>query len=136
MHTPEPITGTVLIIDAKERIPAEKAIFEDAGLRVVSATTTEEGLRLARESKPDLVVSEVMLEKPDAGFVLGYQMKKDPALADVPLVLLSSIFQATGTVFDLNTPESRQWIKADVYMERPVTPDRLISRVRTLLHKV
>ena len=75
-----------------------------------------------------------MLEKPDAGFVLGYQLKNDPALAQVPLVLLSSVFQHTGIVFDLNTPESRQWIKADAYLERPIAPDSLVAKLRSLLH--
>jgi len=135
MHTPEPIDGTVLVIDTSDRILAQQAIFEGAGLHVISATTVEEGMRMARAQHPDLVVSEVMLEKPDAGFVLGYKMKKDPALANVPLVLLSSVFQNTGKVFDLNSPEARTWIKADAYLERPIAPDRLVAKVRSLLHK-
>ncbi len=133
MHTPEPMTGTILVIDRDDRLPRQQAELEQAGFTVLSATTTEAGLRLAREHKPDLVLSEVMLEKPDAGFVLGYQMKTDPELAEVPLVLLSSVFQRTGAIFDLNSPQARQWIKADAYLERPVAPDHLIARLRGLL---
>ena len=133
MHTPETITGTIVLIDQEERLPQQQRLLEDAGFTVVSATTAAEGLAQARAAAPDLVIAEVMLEQPDAGFVLGYRMKADPALADVPLILLSSVFQRTGTVFDLNSPEGRQWIKADLYLERPVPPERLVSKVRGLL---
>jgi DNA-binding response OmpR family regulator len=133
MHTPEPIIGTVLLIDREERLARQKAAFEQEGMSVVTATTTEDGLAKARTMHPDLVISEVMLEKPDAGFVLGYRMKADPELADVPLILLSSVFQSTGRVFDQSTPESRRWIKADAYVERPIAADRLLAKVRALL---
>src|SRR5215208_6959066 len=118
MHEPQPISGTILVVDKSDRLPKQREMFEKVGFTVLTAGTTEEGLKMAREQHPDLVISEVMLEKPDAGFVLGYKMKKDAALADIPLVLLSSIFQKTGTVMDLNSPEARQWIKADAYLER------------------
>jgi DNA-binding response OmpR family regulator len=134
MHIPEPVSGTVLLIDRNERLPKQRGIFEKAGFTVLAASSTEEGLKMARAQHPDLVVSEVMLEKPDAGFVLGYKMKADKELADIPLILLSSVFQTTGTIFDLNSPQARQWIKADVYMERPVTPDHLLASACSLLH--
>ncbi len=123
MHTPEPMTGTILLIDHGDRLPRQQAILEQAGFTVLTATTAEGGLKLAAEQKPDLVLAEVMLEKPDSGFVLGYKMKTDPALAVVPLVLLSSVFQRSGMIFDLNSPQARQWIKADAYIERPVEPE-------------
>jgi CheY-like chemotaxis protein len=133
MHTPEPISGTILVVDLEERLPATRATLEEAGFTVVTANTTEAGLQSARQQTPDLVISEVMLEKPDAGFVFGYRLKSDPTLAAVPVLLLSSIFQQTGAVFDLNSPESRQWIKADAYLERPVSADRLVHKVRSML---
>lgn len=133
MHVPEPIAGTVLVIDREDRLPKVRAALEAIGLTVQTATTAAEGLALAKANRPSLVVSEVMLEQPDAGFVLSYRMKRDPELQQVPVVLLSSIFQHTGTIFDLSTPESRQWIKADAYLEQPIAPDRLASKVRSLL---
>ena len=133
MHTPEPMSGTILLIDRDERLSGQQAILEQAGFTVISATSAAAGWKLARTQKPDLVISEVMLEKPDSGFVLGYQLKSDPALASVPVMLLSSIFQHTGMIFDLNSPQGRQWIKADAYLERPVAPEHLVAKVRSLL---
>ena len=133
MHIPEPLSGTILIIDQAERLGKDQRMFEEAGLTVLTASTMEEGWQLARQQQPDIVLSEVMLEKPDAGFTLAYRMKKDVAMAKIPLVLLSSIFQSTGAVLDLNSPSARLWIKADLYLERPITSDRLVARVGNLL---
>jgi CheY-like chemotaxis protein len=133
MHVPEQITGTVVLIDNTQRLPLAKAILEGEGFTVVVAPTAEEGLRRIRAQRPDVVVSEVMLETPDAGFVLAYRMKEDPELQDIPVLLLSSVYQSTGILFDLNSPEARRWIKADAYLERPVAPERLVSKVRGMM---
>jgi len=135
MHTPEPMTGTILVIDRDDRLPKLRAIFEKAGFSVLTANTAADGLTMAKEQEPDLVISEVMLEKPDSGFVLAHQMKKDPELANVPLILLSSIFQQMGIIIDLNSPEARQWVKADAYIDRPVVPERLLAKVASVLHQ-
>ena len=111
-----------------------QAVLEQAGFSVLSATYDAKkdykwpgsGTRIWSSRKS-------CWKKPDAGFVLGYQHESDPTLAQVPLVLLSSVFQRTGTVFDLNSPQARQWIKADAYLERPVAPERLIAKLRGLL---
>lgn len=135
MHISEPASGNILLIDKNERLPAQRAIFENAGFTVLTATTTTEGLKVAEEKQPDLVISEVMLEKPDAGFVLGYHMKKNASTAQIPLLLLSSIFNSTGVVIDLNSPEGRQWVKADGLLDRPVSPERLLAKACGMLNQ-
>jgi len=133
MLTPEVVSGTILLIDRSDRLAKEQQLFEQAGYTVLAANSTEEGLKLAQDRHPDMIVSEVMLERPDAGFTLAYRLRKDAELANIPLLLLSSVFQSTGTIIDLSTPIERQWIKADAYMERPVAPEQLLSRVTSLL---
>jgi CheY-like chemotaxis protein len=96
----------------------------------------EEGWKLAHERHPDLIVSEVMLERPDAGFTLAYRLRNDQQLANIPLLLLSGIFLATGTILDLSSPIERQWIKADAFMERPIAPEQLLSKVASLLSHI
>lgn len=123
------------MIDRNERLPKQRAIFEEAGYTVLTASSMDEGLQIARDEHPDLVIAEVMLEKPDTGFVLGYKMQQDAALANIPLILLSSVFQTTGTVLDINSPESRKWIKAEEYLERPVAPEHLLAKASALLHQ-
>lgn len=135
MHIPEPLHGKILLIDRAERIGQEQRLFQEAGLTVITAVNMEEGWQMMQQETPDIVLSEVMLEKPDAGFTLAYRMKKDAKLANVPLILLSSVFQTTGTVLDLNSPAARKWIKADAYIERPVTQETLVAKVSNMMHQ-
>jgi len=63
--------------------------MRSAGLEVLEARNGEEGLRLARENSPDLVLLDVML--PDVnGIELCRRIRADPALKSLFLVLLSS----------------------------------------------
>ncbi len=133
MHTSEPMSGTILLVDRAERIAQETKALEDAGYIVISATSIDEGMKMTLEQKPSMIISEVMLDKPDDGFVFAYRLKKNEATAHIPLMLLSSVFQKTGKVFDLNSPESRQWIKAEEYLDRPVTTERLIMRLQEMM---
>lgn len=133
MLTPSDVSGTILLIDRSDRLSQEQQLFEQAGYTVLAATSADEGWALAQTRHPDMIVSEVMLERPDAGFTLAYRLRKDATLADTPLLLLSSVFQTTGTIIDLSSPIERQWIKADAYMERPVAPEQLLSKVTSLL---
>ena len=134
MHTPEQKTsGTVLLVDRAERIAQEAKELEDAGYTVISATSIAEGMKMSLEQKPSMIVAEVMLDKPDDGFVFAYRLKKNEVTANIPLMLLSSVFQKTGKVFDLNSPESRQWIKAEEYLDRPVTSERLVMRLQEMM---
>ena len=135
MLTPETVRGTILLIDRNDRLANERHLFEKAGLTVIAVSSAEEGWKLARERHPDMIVSEVMLEKPDAGFTLAYRLRKDAELASIPLLLLSSVFQATGTILDLSSPLERQWIQADAYLERPIAPEQLLARVISMLYR-
>ncbi len=71
---------SVLIVDDSRflRLMNERALLE-AGFEVLSAADGEEGLRLAIEHKPDLVVLDMMLPKLSGPDVLR-ALRKDPEL--------------------------------------------------------
>jgi CheY-like chemotaxis protein len=83
---------TVLHVDDNADI-AEMltALFADLPVEWVIAPTGEEGLHLARELRPDLIVLDLML--PDmSGRDLFLQMQSDPVLSDIPVWVLSVIW--------------------------------------------
>jgi PAS domain S-box-containing protein len=59
-----------------------------AGFRVVAAANGEDGLRLAAELRPAAITLDVMMPSTDGWAVLG-RLKSDPALADIPVVMLT-----------------------------------------------
>ena len=69
-----------------------KGIFVEAGLDVVDASDGEEALQLARQSKPDLIILDMLLPKMGGELVLR-SLKQDPMTANIPVIIVSSLPQ-------------------------------------------
>ena len=83
--------ATVLIIDDE---PSVRDLMSRAlsaeGIYTVAASDGEDGLRTARDIKPDLIFLDVMMPKMDGWAVLA-SLKADPALASIPVVMLTIV---------------------------------------------
>jgi len=108
---------TVLAIDDD---PAVRTLMERVlareGYAVVLAAGGEEGLRLARERRPDLITLDVMMPGMDGWAVLA-ALKSDPAVAEIPVVMLSVVDDrhmglALGASEYLTKPVDRQRLQA------------------------
>jgi DNA-binding response OmpR family regulator len=84
----------ILIVDDSRllRIANERTLTR-AGYEVITAADGEEGLRLALESKPDLIVLDMMLPKLSGQEVLR-QLRLHPASASTPVIVLTSLSQS------------------------------------------
>jgi len=100
-------------------------ILEDDGYDVVSANDGDEAVELARAHKPDLVITDVEMPKLD-GYGVCKALKGDPTTAHVPVLICSSLGEATDLErgFDAG---------ADDYLVKPVIPEELSTRVRALV---
>lgn len=123
---------TVLLVDKDEEfIQVNKEVLEAHGFKVDSAQTVQEAMERFQKSKPDIIVTEIMLEHVDSGFTLCYSVKKvDP---EMPIIILSDIVRQTGIVFDLNSKEEKEWIKADEFVNKPVSPATVLCKIRKYL---
>jgi PAS domain S-box-containing protein len=81
----------ILLIDDSQfmRVPIERALTA-AGYLVKTASDGEEGLRLALETRPDLVLLDMMLPKVPGPEVLR-ALKKDPGTRDTPVIILTAL---------------------------------------------
>ena len=102
------------------------ALFRAAGFVVEEARTGVEALQLARQTRPDLILLDVML--PDLnGVDLCRRMKADPELKSLFVVLLSASQISSGNqVSGLDAG-------ADGYIARPIANRELLARVQALL---
>lgn len=84
----------ILVVDDSSflRIANERALVH-AGHKVISCADGEEGLRLAIEHKPDLIVLDMLLPKMTGVEVLR-AVRSNPGIADVPVMVLSSLPQS------------------------------------------
>ena len=85
----------LLIDDSKFLRRANELSLVKAGHKIVTASDGEEGLRLASETTPDIIVLDMMLPKL-GGEQLLQLLKGDPLTAKIPVVVLSSLSQKNG----------------------------------------
>jgi CheY-like chemotaxis protein len=97
--------------------------LEADGFRVLQAADGAEGLRLARERRPDAITLDIMLPEMNGWAVLG-ELKGDPAVCDTPVVMLSVADADDG-------PGGRGVaLGASEYLTKPVDRDRLVRLLR------
>jgi PAS domain S-box-containing protein len=110
---------TVLIIDDDPAVREviSRALARDS-VRTIAAAEGDEGIRVARETKPDLIFLDVMMPRMDGWAVLT-ALKADPALADIPVVMLTIV----------NETEIGYTLGAVEYLSKPIDRDRLTAVV-------
>ncbi|MDR0361743.1 MAG: response regulator [Planctomycetota bacterium] len=124
---------TILLVDNDALfVETTRQRFLSQGYRVLCARTQREAERILASTRPDVVVTEVILERQDAGFCLAWEVKK--RYPDVPMIIVSSVTWHTGLYFNLSTPEDRNWIKADVFIDKPIRAEELDSIVSDCLN--
>lgn len=113
----------ILIVDDDATLSEAMAeTLGDLGCRVLTASTAEEGLRLAREKMPSLVLCDVVL--PDgAGFDTVSALRSYPATAKTPVILM------TGSREESYHEGEGKWI----LLLKPFSLDMLVEVVRGTL---
>jgi PAS domain S-box-containing protein len=118
---PRPRGGAILVIDDNSTArEALRQFLTRKGFRAEAAATGEEGLRLARQLHPLVIMLDVVMPGMNGWAVLT-ALKDDPELADIPVVLF------TGVVDDRTEALRRG---ASDFVVKPVDPDRLTAILR------
>ena len=119
------MTDNILLVDDDPTtIQLLSRMLADVG-NVRFATSGEDALRLAHESPPDLVLLDA--EMPGmSGFQVCESLKADPALADVPVIFVTShsepAFEVSG--FERGAAD---------FIAKPVSAPLVVARVKTQL---
>jgi PAS domain S-box-containing protein len=100
-------------------------LLRQSGYRVEAVIDGEPALAAARRLKPDLILSDVMMPHLD-GFQLLAKLREEPALADIPVILLSARAGEEAKIEGLRAG-------ADDYLVKPFSARELLARVETNL---
>jgi len=123
----------LLIDDDADFVESTKIVLESKPYEVIVAYEGDAGLRKAREENPDLILLDVIMPVKD-GFTAAEQLKKDPKLSKIPILMLTA-FAAVGG--ETSIPVSRGFtLETEDYIDKPVTPDELLAKVEKNLKKV
>ncbi len=123
----------ILVIDDDPLfVEATKTILESKDYQVLTASDGDIGLQKVREEKPDLVLLDIIMPTQD-GFSVCEEIKKDPQLADIPVVMLTSFAQKKGET-DIPVSAGLE-LEAEGYIDKPVEPEELLRYVGKMLQK-
>jgi serine phosphatase RsbU (regulator of sigma subunit) len=92
---------------------------------IITATDGEEGLAMAREKQPDLILLDIMMPKMD-GFEVCRRLKADPALPFMPIIMVTAKADSKDVVAGLEAG-------GDEYLPKPVDQAALVARVKSML---
>lgn len=127
-------SGKILLVDDDpDFLDMHKAVLQNHGYNVLTAMSGQEGLERVRAEMPDLIILDLMMEKHDAGFSFSKTVKTDPLFKKIPILMVTSVAEATGFRFSLE--EDGYWMKTDDFLDKPVMPEVLLERVDKLLRK-
>lgn len=123
----------ILVIDDDPVfVESTKMVLESKDYQVLTALDGDIGLQKVREEKPDLVLLDIIMPTQD-GFHVCEEIKKDPQLADIPVVMLTSFAQKKG---ETNIPVSAGLeLEAEGYIDKPVAPEELLTYIEKMLKK-
>ncbi|MEW6591378.1 MAG: response regulator [Pseudomonadota bacterium] len=118
-------TRALIVDDSPTVVFALKKILQSAGFITLEAGDAESGVELARQELPDLIFLDIILPGAN-GFAALRTLRKDPATAHIPVIMISGNEQATELFFG-----SR--IGADDFMKKPFSRFEVFARVERLL---
>ncbi len=99
--------------------------LERHGYTVETANNGAQALAKIKASRPDLLVSDVMMPEMD-GFELLANIRRDPTLTDLPVIMLTAKAQ------DKDVMTGYQY-GADMYLTKPFNPQELLQFVKRIL---
>jgi len=119
----ETLNGNVLVVDdnAEDRLTIA-GLLKNLELNVIEAASGFQGLSLARERHPDLVLLELLMPGMN-GWEFLKEFKHDDRLQDIPVIIVSVI----GS-------DSKYSISAAAYLDKPIRRDSLYRTIRKYLH--
>ncbi|OGO13520.1 MAG: two-component system response regulator [Chloroflexi bacterium RBG_13_68_17] len=116
----------VCVEDEPEMIDLVRLILGRKGYEVIGANGGIEGLETVRREKPDLILLDLMMPDMD-GWEVYQQIKADPGLRDIPVIVVTAKAQSIDKVLGLHIA------KVDDYITKPFGPQELLESVDKIL---
>ncbi|MCH8567306.1 MAG: response regulator [Balneolales bacterium] len=119
---------TILVVDDEEDLLEFISYnLSKEGYSVLTSENGREGLKLAREHKPDLILLDIMM--PDiTGIEVCRHLKQDSELKDTPVIFLTAKVDEKFEVQGLD-------LGADDYLSKPISTSKLKSRIKAVLRR-
>ena len=122
MRTPPLI---LIVDDNPANVEILQMRLEANNYDIVTAADGEEGLAMAKEKQPDLILLDIMMPEID-GLEVCRRLKADPALPFIPIIMITAKADSKDVVAGLDAG-------GDEYLTKPVDHASLVARVKSML---
>jgi len=115
-------SGTILIVDdVNENINLIKLMFKDSNITIISAFNANEGIELAEEKIPDLILMDIRMDGID-GFEATKILKQNSKTAHIPIIAV------TASYFNKEKEILQKGFSG--YIQKPVQQEVLFSEIK------
>jgi two-component system, cell cycle response regulator DivK len=115
----------LVVEDTEDNRQIIRDLLTSVGYEMIEALDGAQGVAMASEHKPDLILMDMQLPVLD-GYEATRRIKADPALAHIPVIAVTS--------YALSGDEAKtKAAGCDAYVAKPFSPRQLLAKVRELL---
>lgn len=119
------MTHVLIIDDSPTEVHVFKTMLEKNDIKVSVATNGEEGIVMAKDIKPDLILMDVVMPGKN-GFQATRDLSRDQSTANIPVIIITTKDQETDKIWGM-----RQG--ATDYIVKPAEESDLLSRINSAL---
>lgn len=122
------MSDLILIVEDNEKnLKLARDLLQVSGYSTIEAVTAEDGIRMARESAPALILMDIQLPGMNGIEALGH-LRADPVTRDIPVIAVT----ASAMTHDKAKIMSAGF---DGYQRKPIEFDEFLEEIRRLMQK-
>jgi two-component system alkaline phosphatase synthesis response regulator PhoP len=123
----------MVIDDDVQLVESVETLLTSVGYEVSHAYQAEKGLDLAKETRPDLILLDVMFAGPPGpnGIELARRFRQDKELEGIPVLILSGVRKVLDYPVKLDPDET--WMPVKAFLDKPIKPDRLLAEIEAAM---
>jgi two-component system alkaline phosphatase synthesis response regulator PhoP len=124
------MTRILITDDDPDFVEILTMILKKEGYQVDCAANGNEALAKMRASPPDALLLDVMMSGVLDGVNVSFQMAQDPALKNIPIVMISSIPDSPHA----DQFPTDEYVPISAWITKPAQPEQLLQTIRKLVH--
>jgi len=118
---------TILIIeDNEQNLYLMRFLLEKNGFSVAEATDGEKGVKMAKETRPHIILLDIQLPEMD-GYAVARELRSDTSLNGIPIIAVTSYAM-------VGDRERAIEAGADGYIEKPINPEKFVEQIRLYIN--
>ncbi len=122
----------LLVDDDPDFVEGARMVLEKSDFEVVTASSGKECLKRIKEERPDLILLDIMMPQ-KSGFEVCKELKSNIEYNKIPVVMLTALKSKLSRT-SYSIAEGLE-LEAEDYLEKPIEPKVLVSRLRKILEK-